>query len=267
MSLKLGALMLQNLVPAIDVLGLVKVKIGFAQGGLVNLPIHAEVGSADARLESIVCHAQPRLHEVHIATRPGSAYVLLGQSPQAMQNFSAPLKDLPSDAATLLGLKLEISALFGLATVTADAQLSAKVELPIEVPDYQLLGPFRYSTDPLDPTPRPELVVRAGSEHKLGASLANALSDPARIQLLAPDDLKITVKSALPLLPDITIPAGAILGPVLEAVLKPLLPLLGGTLSSLDTVLGPLLKGLGLQLGYADTRLLGADCRSAQLVY
>lgn len=264
-AINLGAVMLESLLPTINVLELIKIKIGTTEGGLINLPIYAEVGSADARLESVICNAQPRTHHAYIETKPGLAYVLLGKSPQAMQNYSVPLKDLPSDSFSLLGLKLEISALFGLTQVIADAKISTKVELPIDVPDYERLGPYKFSTDPLNPTPKSELTLRAGSEKKLGASLGNALKDPKNIQILSSDDLKITVK--VPLLPDITIPAGAILGPVLEAVLKPLLPLLGSTLASLDSVLAPLLQALGLQLGYADTGLIWTDCNSAQLVY
>jgi uncharacterized membrane protein len=57
-----------------------------------------------------------------------------------------------------------------------------------------------------------------------------------------------------------TIPLGSDLAPVIA----PVLALVGTTL---DGVLSPLLGLLGIQLGYADIKLLSLDCDSVELVF
>ncbi len=49
-----------------------------------------------------------------------------------------------------------------------------------------------------------------------------------------------------------------------QAVLGTTLGLVGQTL---DLILSPLLEVLGIQLGYADLKLLSLDCDSVELVY
>ncbi|MBN6210111.1 hypothetical protein JYK21_26940 [Ralstonia pickettii] len=57
---------------------------------------------------------------------------------------------------------------------------------------------------------------------------------------------------------------GIPLGPIGAAILAPVLALIGSTL---DAVLTPLLEVLGIQLGYADIKLLSLDCDAVELVY
>jgi len=57
---------------------------------------------------------------------------------------------------------------------------------------------------------------------------------------------------------------GIPLGPIGAAILSPVLAVIGATL---DAVLTPLLEVLGIQLGYADIKLLSLDCDAVELVY
>ncbi len=70
------------------------------------------------------------------------------------------------------------------------------------------------------------------------------------------NQLQLTV--TLPLVG--TIPLGSDLAPVIA----PVLAFVGTTL---DAVLSPLLSALGIQLGYADIKLLSLDCDAVELVY
>lgn len=58
--------------------------------------------------------------------------------------------------------------------------------------------------------------------------------------------------------------AGLDVSPIARPLLVPALALIGATL---DSVLSPLLGVLGIQLGYADIKLLSLDCDSVELVY
>jgi uncharacterized membrane protein len=64
----------------------------------------------------------------------------------------------------------------------------------------------------------------------------------------------------------VTLPLGGTvqLGSDLAPVIAPVLALVGTTL---DAVLSPLLGVLGIQLGYADIKLLSLDCDAVELVY
>lgn len=64
----------------------------------------------------------------------------------------------------------------------------------------------------------------------------------------------------------VTLPLGGTipLGPDLAPLIAPVLAFVGTTL---DALLSPLLGVLGIQLGYADIKLLSLDCDAVELVY
>jgi uncharacterized membrane protein len=57
---------------------------------------------------------------------------------------------------------------------------------------------------------------------------------------------------------------GIPLGAAGAVILAPVLALIG---SILDSVLTPLLQAIGIQLGYADIKLLSLDCDAVELVF
>lgn len=241
------------------------VKVSLPAGQAIDLPIYVEVGSADGRLEDIMCHAQLNTHRVRIGAKPGLAYAFLGNASEAMSNTGKPWADLKKDFFHLLNLKVQIKLLLNLIPLAdATVALKAKLDIPIENKDqYQPLS-FDYALD--KPASQQDLIKSVGSQQYLGASIGNAIDrnllelelDTSGLKLLGLDlgVLSAVVDGLVNNL--VSIVTGLL--PVLNLVLKPVLALLDGV------VLGPLLSTLGLQIGYADVQLLWADCNQAQLV-
>ena len=255
---------------------LVHLKVSLPAGQLLELPVNLEVGSADARLEEIMCHVKPNTHKARIGAKPGLAYVSLADMPEAMTNATKPWSALDKQRFNLLNLQVRATILLDLVEVlNAPVKLLARLNAPIEnASNYQLLE-FEYATDKpyadqlQEDQARPEnsrlLTKSVGSRQQIGKSIANALTpslldvdiDTSGLRLLG---IKLDLLSDIVdgLLNNVLAIVSALL-PILKALLNPVFALL-------DSVLGPLLELLGVQIGYADVQLKDINCSPAMLV-
>ncbi|MGB3070725.1 MAG: pilus assembly protein TadG-related protein [Ottowia sp.] len=243
---------------------LIRLTVSLPAGQLLELPLYVEVGSADARLEAISCYAKPGVHNVQIGAKPGVAYALLGNAPDAMTNLTAPWTDLAKEKFNLLNLRVKASLLLGIVPLL-DAPVALKAKLDLQLEDeknYESLN-FEYASDV--PYSEQSLIQSVGSEKKLGASIANAINgnlldlelDTSGLSLLGVD-----IKYISEIIDGLVNNLGKLISTLLPLVSGILTPILNG----LDNIIGPLLQALGLQISYADVQLLSADCSPAQIV-
>lgn len=209
---------------------------------LLRIPIYIEVAQANARLSEITCAENKIDCVVSIQAKPGLASVCIAEVSEAlMKNVTAPVKcsTLPSAKIT------ELSLLGGIIPI---ARIDAKIPVQAEIPDtsYQTLrfnGVIGDSDD-----------VRTVNSNAVGSVLTNTLSNFT-------DASKWTLSFVL--LGGLNLGFGDVLSPVLNFLLNALAPVF----QLLDAIIVPLLNLLGVQLGYADVRLLSLLCGEAKLVY
>lgn len=235
-------------------------------GALLELPVNLEVGSADARLEEIMCHVKASTHKARIGTKPGLAYISLADMPEAMTNTTQAWTNLKKDRFHLLDLRVEASALLDILKILdAPVKVMAKLDVPIEnTNSYQLLE-YEYAMDKPYSNQAAALTKTAGSRQQIGQSIGNALGknlldvelDTSGLKLL---NIKLDFLTEIlnGLVNNVVKIVGGLL-PIVRVVLDPILALL-------DSVLGPLLQLLGVQIGYADVQLHDIACNPAQLV-
>lgn len=247
-------------------LALASVKVSLPAGQAINLPIYAEVGSADGKLEQIICRYDGTRHRVRIDAKPGLARVVLGDMPTAFTNTGTLWENLPKDFFHLLNLKVEIKLLLGLIPLLeAPVALKARLNLPIESPTGYTATYFDYQEG--KPSTEQSLTASVGMKKQLGQSIGNAINsgllevqlDTSGLKLLGLD-LGLLSGIVDGLVNGLLSIVNGLLG-ILNVVLMPVLALLDGL------VLGPLLELLGLQLGYTDVQLLWADCSQGMLVH
>lgn len=207
---------------------------------LLHLPIYIEVGQGNARLNSIKCAPNLADCRIMIDAKPGLASVCIAGVSDALMSDTKTAVDctaMPSatiSELTVLGLPI--------------LQVTAKVPVQAEIPDtnYQTLTYNGVIGDADD--------VQTVNSNAVGSVLSNTLSNFADGKKWT---LTLVVIGILPL------PVGDVLSPLLNFVLSTLAPLF----SLLDAIIVPLLNLLGVQLGYSDVRLLSLLCGEAKLVY
>ncbi len=244
---------------------LASVKVSMPAGQLVNLPLYVEVGSADGRLEEVICRYEGNKHRVRIDARPGLAHVFLGNVPAALTNTTTPWESLTKEKFHLLSLKLDIKLLLGLIPVVeAPIALKAKLDLPVNAPG--AYSSLYYDYEKGKPRTEQALIKSVGMKQQLGQSIGNAINagllevelDTSGLKLLGLD-LGLVSSIVDGLVNGLVGIVSGVLG-LLNVVLMPVLALLDGVL------LGPLLEALGIQVGYADVELLWADCNYGVIV-
>lgn len=203
----------------------------------VKLPLHVEVASAEARLTDISCPTgHPDSLKVTIAARPGLASLHLGasdadNSPSAFADFSNPQSfqnaEIAQVSVKLLFLTLNLVGVNG----------SAAVEIANNDPTILTFN----STEIANRT------IKTASTKNLTQSLTTSLVS----------NLSLSV-SALGLGLDVT----ALLGTVKPAVVA----LLNGVTPPVDELVYNVLAALGVRVGEADVRVMGATCGRSVLV-
>lgn len=232
------------------------VDVYLPKGQLAEIPIYVEVGSADARLEAIMCNIKQNKHQAIIGAKPGIAQVFIGNMPNFMNNTQKPWNEIVKERFNLLNLDLKVTLLGILPISIASVGLQAKLEVPIEnSSNYQPLN-FEYAIN--QPISEQNLTQTVGSRQQLGASIGDALKRK-------PLDLHLEEAKLLGL-----IDLAKIVDPLVDGLLGVVTSLIQGILSPvlllLDTILDPLLQLFGVQLGYADVKLMDINCNPAQLV-
>ncbi|WP_292242830.1 pilus assembly protein TadG-related protein [Mesorhizobium sp.] len=203
----------------------------------VKLPLHVEVARAEARLTDISCPTgHPDSLEVSIAALPGVASLHLGasdadNSPTAFADFSNPQS---FQAAEIAGVSIKL--------------------LLINLPLLQVNGSAAVSITNNDPTTLTfnsteiaNKAIKTASTKNLTQSLTTSLVN----------NLSLSV-GALGLGLDVT----ALLGTVKPAVVT----LLNGVTAPVDALVYNVLAALGVRVGEADVRIMGATCGRAVLV-
>ena len=182
----------------------------------INVPVLVEVAPSEAKLNSMVCTPQPR---AVIAVRPGLAEARIGKVDLTkLRNFAA---DPVVDDAVLVSVAL------GLVQITAKAKVTVG-DLDFQNGDFDLRDvgaaqPRRFKSKNF----ATGLITSLLGELKLGVKvLGLTLFDPANLL----SALGVLLK---------------VVGPLLDAVLQPLLEL------------------LGLRLGEADIRLHALQCANS----
>lgn len=212
---------------SIDVMNLVK----------VDLALHLEVASGWAALQNVSCGSiLPGNRQVSILMQPGIASLGLGRYDSITAgNQTRPIR---VDAlGQVTGINVEIS---GSASID-NAQ-------PTEA---------TFNVSPSEPLPQQKRVAT-----QAGEALADGLAE------LANDlDVDVTVTTDCGLLGLGCLIGGvtkgviqSMLGPTIEATMASLIPQLG------QMVLEPVLKLLGIELGYADVRLMDLDTSAPRLM-
>ena len=209
---------------------------------LLRLPIYIEVAPGNARLSSIQCANDRADCRVAIEAKPGLASICIASVSDAlMLNTTVPV-----DCKTMPSVKIsEIALIGGLLPIL---QVNAKIPVQAEIPDtnYQTLTFNGVIGDGDD--------IQTVNSNAVGSVLSNTLGN---FTAATKWDLTLVTLGILPL------GLGDVLSPLLAFVLSILTPLF----SLLDAIIVPLLNMLGVQLGYADVRLLSLLCGEAKLVY
>lgn len=203
----------------------------------VKLPLHVEVAHAEAELTDISCPTgHPDSLKVSIAARPGVASLHLGasdadNSPTAFADFSNPQS---FQAAEIAGVSVKL--------------------LLINLPLLQVNGSAAVAITNTDPTTltfnKTEIAnkaIKTASTKNLTQSLTTSLVN----------NLSLSV-GALGLGLDVT----ALLGTVKPAVVT----LLNGVTAPVDALVYNVLAALGVRVGEADVRIMGATCGRSALV-
>ncbi|WP_245492956.1 MULTISPECIES: pilus assembly protein TadG-related protein [unclassified Mesorhizobium] len=203
----------------------------------VKLPLHVEVASAEAKLTDISCPTgHPDSLKVSIAARPSLASLHLGasdadNSPSAFADFSNPQSfqnaEIAQVSVKLLFLTLNLIGVNG----------SAAFEITNTEP----------TTLTFNSTEIANKTIKTASTKNLTQSLTTSLVN----------NLSLSV-SALGLGLDVT----ALLGTVKPAVVA----LLNGVTAPVDELVYNVLAALGVRVGEADVRVLGATCGRSVLV-
>ncbi|RUU47683.1 hypothetical protein EOD08_05595, partial [Mesorhizobium sp. M6A.T.Ca.TU.002.02.2.1] len=203
----------------------------------VKLPLHVEVASAEAKLTDISCPTgHPDSLKVSVAARPSLASLHLGasdadNSPSAFADFSNPQSfqnaEIAQVSVKLLFLTLNLIGVNG----------SAAFEITNTEPTTLTFS----STEIANKT------IKTASTKNLTQSLTTSLVN----------NLSLSV-SALGLGLDVT----ALLGTVKPAVVA----LLNGVTAPVDELVYNVLAALGVRVGEADVRVLGATCGRSVLV-
>ncbi len=284
----------QQLIPPINILGLVSSEVSTGSTGLVNLPLYLELAPATGILDDVRCFAStsPVSHQVDIRAAPGLANVFVGNLPGAFDNGSNghSWNDLVSNATTtpktgtanpdkdpndvvayadLLSLKLKLSLLFGLLSTNGDIKVQAYINVPVSS-EGSGGGMLHFSVDPNTPVNQQNLVQNIGSGSDLLGQVKNGLLTPGNIHLRI--DASAVNLNLLGFPINIGDLLQALLNPIsgiLSGVVGLLGNLLGPVLDALDqALLGPLLDLLGINPANADVALTDVQCHSgAQLVY
>ncbi|BEP37344.1 TadG family pilus assembly protein [Variovorax sp. V59] len=209
---------------------------------LLRLPIYIEVAQGNARLSNIQCANDRADCRVAIEAKPGLASICIASvSDTLMLNTTVPV-----DCKAMPSVKIsEIALIGGLLPIL---QVNAKIPVQAEIPDtnYQTLTFNGVIGDGDD--------IQTVNSNAVGSVLSNTLGN---FTAATKWDLTLVALGILPL------GLGDVLSPLLAFVLSILAPLF----SLLDAIIVPLLNLLGVQLGYADVRLLSLLCGEAKLVY
>jgi uncharacterized membrane protein len=209
---------------------------------LLRLPIYIEVAPGNARLSNIQCANDRADCRVAIEAKPGLASICIASvSDTLMLNTTVPV-----DCKAMPSVKIsEIALIGGLLPIL---QVNAKIPVQAEIPDtnYQTLTFNGVTGDGDD--------IQTVNSNAVGSVLSNTLGN---FTVATKWDLTLVALGVLP------IGLGDVLSPLLAFVLSILAPLF----SLLDAIIVPLLNLLGVQLGYADIRLLSLLCGEAKLVY
>ena len=249
-------------------LPIVSLKVSLPSGQLAELPIYVEIASGDAELAAVRCDAPDGKYDVEIKAAPSLAHIFIGKVPTAFTNRSNSWESLPKERVSLLKLEAEVKVLLGLIPVVkAPIDLQAKLDVSVPSSGPITRSSLDYRFDPTIPASEQNLTRTVGTEQKLSAAIASALSSGALDAQLDTSGLTVLGINAgsLSLVLDALVNnlisiVNGVLG-VLNVVLTPVLQLL-------DTAVAPLLKTLGIQIGYADVQLLSASCDgNARLVY
>lgn len=258
-----------NLIPPLSVLGIVNATLNLPSGSLLELPINLEVAPGQAWLADLQCNNPVSTSTATIGAQPGIANIFLGKMPTAFTNTTQAWADLEKDPFNLISLAANINLLFGLIPV-----LNAEVDLTTQL-GLQVSGPSTQHVFSVSDIGTATGTWTVGTQYSIGAALANALFPTSGKAFLNTDNVKLTTNLSV-----LGIPANALgfivnwltggLVNLLGSVSGLLSPVLTPVLQALDPVLTPLLNALGVQLGYADVRLLWVNCdtvNNVQLVY
>ncbi|AOE87649.1 TadG family pilus assembly protein [Pseudomonas sp. TCU-HL1] len=211
----------------VDVLGLVRVDLG----------LHLDVAQGWAALQSITCGPiLPGTRQVTVLTQPGIASLGLGR----YSNITSSTQASPVTVTALPGITgLEVQ-------VSGSANISNGQ--PTET---------SFTVSPSQPVPQQKRVAT-----QAGEALADGLSELANsleVDVVVTKDCGLLGLGCL--IGGLT--KGVIestLGPTIESTLGSLIPLIG------QVVLEPVLKLLGIELGYADVRLMELDTSAPRLM-
>jgi len=225
-------------------INLLSINLGLATVTALNLPIYIEVGTGTAWLQSTQCTTSKATSQSVISAQPGLAYVCVGND--AISNFTNTTTTATCNQAALVtnatvGTYSLISIYAG--NPTTNAGLSFKVQPPAATP----LTFNGISGDSDD--------YQTANSNAVGSVAINLLTQINNSLL---SSLYLTVGGVNP-------------GPIVAALLQPLLTavdtLLSPLLTVLDGLLVPLLQLLGVQIGEVTVHDLGLACGQAQLVY
>jgi uncharacterized membrane protein len=225
-------------------INLLSINLGLATVTALNLPIYIEVGTGTAWLQSTQCTTSKATSQSVISAQPGLAYVCVGND--AISNFTNTTTTATCNQAALVtnatvGTYSLIRIYAG--NPTTNAGLSFKVQPPAATP----LTFNGISGDSDD--------YQTANSNAVGSVAINLLTQINNSLL---SSLYLTVGGVNP-------------GPIVAALLQPLLTavdtLLSPLLTALDGLLVPLLQLLGVQIGEVTVHDLGLACGQAQLVY
>ena len=223
---------------------LLNINLGLATVSALNLPIYIEVASGTASIQSTQCTASKASSQSVIMATPGLASVCVGND--AISNFTNTTTASTCNQAA----SVTSASVFGYSLIniyvgnpSSNTGLFFTVQPPAATP----LTFNGISGDSDD--------YQTANSNAVGSVAVNLLTQ-VNNNLLS--SLYLTVGGVNP-------------GPIVAAVLQPLLAavntLLSPLLTSLDGLLVPLLQLLGVQIGEVTVHDLGLACGQAQLVY
>ncbi|AYJ86444.1 hypothetical protein D3Y57_11300 [Sphingomonas paeninsulae] len=241
----------------LDVLNLVP-QIGLG----VKVPLYVEVGSGDARVDTISCSGAPATDaKVGVTAHGGVANIYIGApTDDAMRNFSAPVAASAITPVQILNIGLPgiltLSSTVAKAHVAIGSTTGPGTALTFVQPTGSVVQPVPPSTKGI--IGRPAFNGVAASPAVWARAISTGFTSNLLGGLAETLEAKVCTASLLNLcLLPITL-TGAGVGPLFN-VLDPVL-------SGLDSVLDGLLQTLGVQLGYVDVSVTGVRCGLPVLV-
>jgi uncharacterized membrane protein len=224
-------------------LNLLNLNLGLASISALNLPLYIEVAPGTAQLESTICTTSQATSQSVILTQPGLASLCVGSS--ALADFT----NTTTSASCTQPAPLTNVSILGYPAITLYAgtpSTQTGLQLTVEPPD---ATPLTFNGIPDDAD-----AYQSTNSNAVGSVASDLV---AQLASVLPSSLYLTVGGVTP-------------GPVVAALLQPLLSVvstaLSPVLSSLDALVVPLLQLLGVQIGVATVHDLGLSCGQAQLV-